>query len=69
MDKWKAVLQKWRISEKSLLTFCALGGFLGALLAMGVWRHKTVKTKFLVRFYLIVVVRVAVLITLYLRFS
>ncbi|MDR2540967.1 MAG: DUF1294 domain-containing protein [Candidatus Peribacteria bacterium] len=25
LDKWKAVLQKWRISEKSLLTFCALG--------------------------------------------
>jgi uncharacterized membrane protein YsdA (DUF1294 family) len=69
LDKWKAVLQKWRISEKMLLTFCALGGFVGALLAMGVWRHKTVKTKFLVWFYLIVVLWVAVLITLYLLFS
>ncbi|MDR0650060.1 MAG: DUF1294 domain-containing protein [Candidatus Peribacteria bacterium] len=54
MDKWKAILQKWRISEKTLLFFCSLGGFLGAILAMGAFRHKTIKSKFLVRFYLII---------------
>jgi uncharacterized membrane protein YsdA (DUF1294 family) len=61
MDKWKAVLQKRRISEKMLLLFCALGGWMGGLLAMGAWHHKTVKSAFLVRFYLIVGMWVVVL--------
>jgi uncharacterized membrane protein YsdA (DUF1294 family) len=67
IDKRKATLQKWRISEKMLLAFCAFGGFIGALVAMGFWRHKTVKSKFLVWFYLIVGAWVLVGIGLYVR--
>jgi uncharacterized membrane protein YsdA (DUF1294 family) len=69
IDKRKAVLQKWRISEKMLLYFCAFGGRIGALLAMGAFRHKTIKTKFLIWFYLVVFLWAVGLVLLYLLFS
>ncbi|MDR0282830.1 MAG: DUF1294 domain-containing protein [Candidatus Peribacteria bacterium] len=69
MDKWKSVLQKRRISEKNLLIFCVLGGWIGAILAMGVWRHKTIKTKFLIWFYLIVGLWIALGIGIYVLFG
>ncbi|MDD3262985.1 MAG: DUF1294 domain-containing protein [Candidatus Absconditabacteria bacterium] len=52
IDKWKAKNQKWRIREKTLLYFVSAGGWLGALGAMEFLRHKTVKGKFLVWFWL-----------------
>jgi len=45
VDKVKAQMDKWRISEKTLLVFAALGPF-GAALAMSRFRHKTKKLKF-----------------------
>ena len=41
IDKWKAKRAKWRIREASLLGLAVLGGSIGALLGMNVWRHKT----------------------------
>ena len=41
IDKLKARLGAWRISEKMLLGFTFFGGGLGALLAMNLFRHKT----------------------------
>lgn len=41
VDKLKAKLDKWRVSEKILLSSSLLGGFLGGLLAMKIFRHKT----------------------------
>jgi len=46
-----------------------LGGWIGGLLAMGTWRHKTVKSKFLIWFYVIIGVWIIVGITLYLLFG
>jgi uncharacterized membrane protein YsdA (DUF1294 family) len=69
MDKRKSVREQWRIREKTLLLFCALGGFLGAILAMGVFHHKTIKSRFLVRFYLIVGVWIIAFVTCYLAFE
>ena len=45
-DKRKAQKNKWRISENRLL-FLALIGPFGAYGAMNIFRHKTLKTKFL----------------------
>jgi uncharacterized membrane protein YsdA (DUF1294 family) len=45
-DKQLAVAHKNRISENSL-TFAAVGGTIGAALAMYLFRHKTSKLSFL----------------------
>lgn len=48
MDKKRAVRGQWRIPEKSLLLAAAVGGALGALLGMQIFRHKTRHLKFTV---------------------
>ncbi|MBE7088272.1 MAG: DUF1294 domain-containing protein [Clostridiales bacterium] len=40
-DKNRAMKNKWRIKESVLLGLGALGGSVGALLAMKLFRHKT----------------------------
>lgn len=46
IDKWKAKQGGWRISEATLLILAVIGGSIGALLGMKVWRHKTQHKKF-----------------------
>ena len=46
IDKRKAIKGLWRIPEKTLLTVCALGGSLGGLLGMRLFRHKTLHLQF-----------------------
>ena len=41
LDKLKAKKGLWRIRESTLLLIAALGGSVGALLGMEVFRHKT----------------------------
>ncbi len=45
-DKRKAVKNRYRISEKSLLMSGALGGIIGMLMGMKMFRHKTRKRSF-----------------------
>ena len=45
-DKWKARHGKWRIPEATVLLLAVLGGSPAALLAMRVFRHKTLHKKF-----------------------
>lgn len=45
-DKRKAVKGKWRIPEKRLLLYAALGGSVGAAAGMLLFHHKTKKYKF-----------------------
>ena len=45
-DKFCAVHDRWRISESMLLFVAAIGGSMGALLAMQIFRHKTKHLKF-----------------------
>ena len=40
IDKRKAIKNKWRISEKTLLLFSFIGGAIGAIFAMYGIRHK-----------------------------
>jgi uncharacterized membrane protein YsdA (DUF1294 family) len=46
-DKRRAEKGQWRISEKTLYTFGALGGVWGMLYGMRTFRHKTRKLSFL----------------------
>ena len=41
IDKWKAKKGRWRIPEKTLFLLALLGGSIGLLLGMKVFRHKT----------------------------
>ncbi|MCV9929696.1 DUF1294 domain-containing protein [Flavobacterium sp. LS1R49] len=46
-DKYLAVKHKRRITENTLFSITAIGGCVGLLLAMLLFRHKTIKSSFL----------------------
>lgn len=52
VDKKKAVQRKWRIPEKNLLFLGLVGGGIGGLLGMKIYRHKTREFKFKVVYVL-----------------
>jgi uncharacterized membrane protein YsdA (DUF1294 family) len=58
VDKHRARLKKWRISEFTLLMLAVLGGTPGSLLGQQVFHHKTQKSKFRRVFFTIVWVQV-----------
>ena len=45
-DKWCSQHDRWRVRESTLLMWSAIGGSLGACLAMGIFHHKTLHLKF-----------------------
>lgn len=45
-DKWRAINNAWRVPEKTLLGIAAIGGAVGVLAGMRVFRHKTRKPLF-----------------------
>ena len=46
VDKWKAQKNRWRVRESTLLLIAALGGSVGSLAGMYLFRHKTLHLKF-----------------------
>ena len=65
IDKRKAVKGRWRISEAALLAVAALGGSLGSLLAMELFRHKTKHKKFTIGVRLLLVLHIIFLVLYY----
>ena len=61
IDKWKAKQDRWRISEATLLMLAVIGGTIGALLGMQVWRHKTMHKKFKYGLPLILLAQIALI--------
>ena len=61
VDKWKARQGSWRISEATLLMLAVIGGTIGALLGMQVWRHKTMHLKFKYGLPLILLAQIALM--------
>ena len=49
IDKRKAIKGSWRIPEKTLFLITALGGGIGTIAGMYVFRHKTQKLNFVIR--------------------
>ncbi len=64
VDKRKAIKKAWRIPEATLLTFATIGGSLGALLGMSIFRHKTKHLKFSIGLPIILAVHILLLIIL-----
>ena len=46
IDKWKAKRGSWRIPENTLFMFTILGGGIGTIAGIYVFRHKKKKKKF-----------------------
>ena len=61
VDKRAAIKEKQRIRESTLLFFAFIGGSVGALFAIKLFRHKTRKPKFTVAIPLMLFVQVAVI--------
>ena len=59
LDKLKAKKGLWRIRESTLLLIAALGGSVGALLGMEVFRHKTKHWQFKVLVPVFLVLHIA----------
>lgn len=64
IDKRKAIHGRWRISEKTLFLFAALGGSIGVLVGMYLVRHKTRHISFTVGIPIILLVQIAAMIWL-----
>lgn len=69
IDKYKARHNHWRVREASLLLLAALGGSIGALLAMRVFRHKTQHKKFRYGVPAILIIQLAVAAFCYYRYT
>ena len=67
IDKVKAKKNLWRIPERVLLGISAIGGSLGGLLGMQVFRHKTKHLRFAVGIPMMLAVHIALLIFLHVK--
>ena len=67
VDKRKAKWGKWRIKESTLFTLVFLGGGIGGIAGMYLFRHKTKKTRFVIGFPLILITEVICAIILLIK--
>ena len=67
IDKWKAQHDSWRIPEKTLFLSAILGGTVGALAGMYLFRHKTKHLSFIVGMPLILAAQVILVLLLTFR--
>lgn len=64
VDKQRARRRQWRIPERSLFLTALLGGSLGCILGMQVFRHKTKHKRFVFGMPLILILQVILLAVL-----
>ncbi len=62
LDKRKAQKGKWRIKEGTLMLLVLLGGGIGGIAGMYLFRHKTKKLKFTIGFPVILLVQIILII-------
>ena len=58
-DKHRARRHRWRVRESTLFALCLLGGSLGGVLGMLVFRHKTRHWRFVLGFPAIMLLHLA----------
>ena len=64
-DKRKAIKNRWRIPERTLILSAAFGGSIGALLGMYTFRHKTKHLKFTLGIPAILIAQIALAIWIF----
>ncbi len=62
LDKWKSKTGRWRIPEKTLFIITGLGGGIGTIMGMHVFRHKTKKIGFVIGFPLITILEIVAIV-------
>ncbi|MCM1568439.1 MAG: DUF1294 domain-containing protein [Roseburia sp.] len=65
IDKKRAIRGAWRISEASLFTAALIGGSLGCILGMQLFRHKTRHPKFQIGMPVILILQACISIFIY----
>ena len=65
LDKEKAKKSAWRIPERTLMLVAAVGGSLGALIGMRLFRHKTKHLKFVIGIPVLLVLHIVLLMFLH----
>lgn len=62
LDKQKAIKGAWRITEKTLFIITGLGGGIGTIAGMHIFRHKTQKLGFVIGFPIITILEIITII-------
>lgn len=65
LDKRKARYGKWRIPEQSLLILALIGGSIGAIAGMYIFRHKTKKLRFSIGFPVILILQIILIFSIW----
>ena len=65
VDKRKAIKNRWRIPERTLILSALFGGSIGALLGMYTFRHKTKHLKFTLGIPAILIAQIALAIWIF----
>ena len=68
IDKQKAIHNRWRIPEKTLLGVGLIGGSLGCILGMRLFRHKTKHPIFFIGLPVMLMVHILIYILLHDKF-
>ena len=66
-DKWKARHDNWRVPHKTLFRSAILGGSVGALAGMYLFRHKTKHLSFTIGMPVILALQIALVLALRFR--
>ena len=65
IDKRKAKYGRWRIPEQTLLILAIIGGSIGAIAGMYIFRHKTKKLRFSVGFPVILILQIVLIFSIW----
>ena len=69
VDKIKARKNLWRIPEATLITVAAIGGSIGAIAGMNLFRHKTKHAKFYIGLPVILTLQIVAVICIVFYFT
>ena len=69
VDKIKAKRNLWRISEATLISVAAIGGSIGAIAGMNLFRHKTKHAKFYIGLPVILALQIVAVICIVFFFA